>query len=72
MPATLRVKKAPSTDEAEKNEPDLDIPAEIERHQTRLTESGRFRLAAISRSMVNPKLRASQLPVRMTASEKFS
>lgn len=30
------VKKAATTDEAEKNEPDLDIPAEIERRQARL------------------------------------
>ena len=30
------LKKASSTDEAEKNEPDLDIPAEIERRQARL------------------------------------
>ena len=30
------MKKAASTDEAEKNEPDLDIPAEIERRQERL------------------------------------
>ena len=33
---TARVKKAANTDEAEKNEPDLDIPAEIERRQARL------------------------------------
>jgi transposase/IS5 family transposase len=33
---TELVKKAASTDEAEKNEPDLDIPAEIERRQARL------------------------------------
>lgn len=33
---TALVKKAASTDEAEKNEPDLDIPAEIERRQARL------------------------------------
>ena len=30
------IKKAANTDEAEKNEPDLDIPAEIERRQARL------------------------------------
>jgi hypothetical protein len=30
------LKKASSTDEAEKDEPDLDIPAEIERRQERL------------------------------------
>ena len=30
------VKKATTTDEAERNEPDLDIPAEIERRQARL------------------------------------
>ena len=33
---TALVKKAANTDEAEKNEPDLDIPAELERRQTRL------------------------------------
>ena len=33
---TALVKKAANTDEAEKNEPDLDIPAEIERRQVRL------------------------------------
>ena len=33
---TALVKKAASTDEAEKNEPDLDIPTEIERRQARL------------------------------------
>jgi transposase len=33
---TALVKKAANTDEAEKNEPDLDIPAEIERRQARL------------------------------------
>ena len=33
---TALVKKATSTDEAEKNEPDLDIPTEIERRQARL------------------------------------
>jgi transposase/IS5 family transposase len=33
---TELVKKATSTDDAEKNEPDLDIPAEIERRQARL------------------------------------
>ena len=33
---TALLKKAASTDEAEKNEPDLDIPAEIERRQARL------------------------------------
>ena len=31
------VQKAANTDEAEKNEPDLDIPAELERRQARLT-----------------------------------
>jgi hypothetical protein len=30
------LKKASNTDEAEKNEPDLDIPAQIERRQARL------------------------------------
>ena len=30
------IKKAASTDEAQKNEPDLDVPAEIERRQARL------------------------------------
>ena len=40
------VKKAASTDEAEKNEPDLDIPAEIERRQARLAaiEAAKARL----------------------------
>ena len=40
------LKKAASTDEAEKNEPDLDIPAEIERRQTRLVaiEAAKARL----------------------------
>ncbi len=40
------VQKAASTDEAEKNEPDLDIPAEIERRQTRLAaiEAAKARL----------------------------
>ena len=33
---TALVKKAANTDEAEKNEPDLDIPTEIERRQARL------------------------------------
>ena len=33
---TALVKKATSTDDAEKNEPDLDIPTEIERRQARL------------------------------------
>jgi hypothetical protein len=33
---TELLKKATSTDDAEKNEPDLDIPAEIERRQARL------------------------------------
>jgi transposase/IS5 family transposase len=33
---TALVKKAKDTDEAEKNEPELDIPAEIERRQARL------------------------------------
>jgi transposase len=33
---TALVKKAANSDEAEKNEPDLDIPAEIERRQARL------------------------------------
>ena len=43
---TALVKKAGSTDEAEKNEPDLDIPAEIERRQARLTaiEAAKARL----------------------------
>ncbi|MDO8767222.1 MAG: IS1182 family transposase [Burkholderiaceae bacterium] len=34
---TALVKKAANTDETEKNEPDLDIPAEIERRQARLS-----------------------------------
>ena len=40
------VQKAASTDEAEKNEPDLDIPAELERRQVRLTaiEAAKARL----------------------------
>ena len=40
------VQKASSTDEAEKNEPDLDIPAEIERRQARLAaiEAAKARL----------------------------
>jgi transposase/IS5 family transposase len=40
------VKKAAKTDEAEKNEPELDIPAEIERRQARLTaiEAAKARL----------------------------
>jgi hypothetical protein len=40
------LKKAASTDEAEKNEPDLDIPAEIERRQARLAaiEAAKARL----------------------------
>jgi transposase len=40
------LKKATSTDEAEKNEPDLDIPAEIERRQARLVaiEAAKARL----------------------------
>lgn len=40
------LKKANSTDEAEKNEPDLDIPAEIERRQARLAaiETAKARL----------------------------
>jgi transposase len=40
------VKKAANTDEAEKNEPDLDIPAEIERRQARLAaiEAAKARL----------------------------
>ena len=43
---TALVKKAASTDEAEKNEPDLDIPAEIERRQARLAaiEAAKARL----------------------------
>ena len=43
---TALVKKATSTDEAEKNEPDLDIPAEIERRQARLAaiEAAKARL----------------------------
>jgi transposase len=43
--ATL-LKKAASTDEAEKDEPDLDIPAEIERRQARLAaiEAAKARL----------------------------
>ncbi len=43
---TALVKKAASADEAEKNEPDLDIPAEIERRQARLTaiEAAKARL----------------------------
>ena len=42
----MLVKKAASTDEAEKNEPDLDIPAEIERRQARLAaiEAAKARL----------------------------
>lgn len=35
------LKKASNTDEAEKNEPELDIPAEIERRQARLEEHQR-------------------------------
>lgn len=40
------LKKASSTDEAEKNEPDLDIPAEIQRRQARLAaiEAAKARL----------------------------
>ena len=40
------LKKATSTDEAEKNEPDLDIPAEIQRRQARLAaiEAAKARL----------------------------
>jgi transposase len=43
---TALVKKAANTDEAEKNEPDLDIPAEIERRQARLAaiEAAKARL----------------------------
>jgi len=43
---TALVKKAASTDEAEKNEPDLDIPVEIERRQARLAaiEAAKARL----------------------------
>ena len=43
---TALVKKVTSTDEAEKNEPDLDIPAEIERRQARLAaiEAAKARL----------------------------
>jgi transposase len=43
---TALVKKAVSTDEAEKNEPDLDIPAEIERRQARVAaiEAAKARL----------------------------
>lgn len=43
---TALVKKAASTDEVEKNEPDLDIPAEIERRQARLAaiEAAKARL----------------------------
>ncbi len=43
---TALVKKAAHTDEAEKNEPDLDIPAEIERRQARLAaiEAAKARL----------------------------
>jgi transposase len=43
---TALMKKAASTDEAEKNEPDLDIPAEIERRQARLAaiEAAKARL----------------------------
>ena len=43
---TALVKKAASADEAEKNEPDLDIPAEIERRQARLAaiEAAKARL----------------------------
>ena len=43
---TALVKKAASTDEAEKNEPDLDIPAEIECRQARLAaiEAAKARL----------------------------
>ena len=45
------LKKAASTDEAEKNEPDLDIPAEIERRQARLAaiEAAKARLEARQR-----------------------
>jgi transposase len=45
-PITALVKKAAHTDEAEKNEPDLDIPAEIERRQARLAaiEAAKARL----------------------------
>lgn len=35
---TALVQKAASTDEAEKDEPDLDIPAEIERRTERLAK----------------------------------
>lgn len=40
------MQKAANTDEAEKNEPDLDIPAEIERRQARLAaiEAAKARL----------------------------
>src|SRR5665811_2430555 len=43
---TALMKKALSTDEAEKNEPDLDIPAEIERRQARVAaiEAAKARL----------------------------
>src|SRR5665647_400481 len=43
---TALMKKAASTDEAEKNEPDLDIPAEIERRHARLAaiEAAKARL----------------------------
>ncbi len=43
---TALVKRATNTDEAEKSEPDLDIPAEIERRQTRLAaiEAAKARL----------------------------
>lgn len=43
---TALVQKAANTDEAEKNEPDLDIPAEIERRQARLAaiEAAKARL----------------------------
>jgi len=43
---TALVKKAAHTDEADKNEPDLDIPAEIERRQARLAaiEAAKARL----------------------------
>ena len=43
---TALVKKAENTDEAEMNEPDLDIPAEIERRQARLAaiEAAKARL----------------------------
>ena len=43
---TALLRKAASTDEAERNEPDLDIPAEIERRQARLAaiEAAKARL----------------------------